>query len=140
MDPIRKDGDWTKFNDEMNLYNPKSKGAFMLLWLYSIEPPFYYYLNKACRQLDSTLLPLLGPFAAAILFVLRGTTEYFREDSIKSGFMLHNPESLYSKGKGNTHPLGYLCSTFLVFRGVSLNPETILQWISMIGLRRYTDQ
>ena len=47
------------------LRNPHSKAVYLLLWLYSIEPPLYFALNKACRQKDQTKLSMLGPFAAA---------------------------------------------------------------------------
>ena len=50
-------------NQDYNLRNPKSKAVFLVLWLYSIEPPFYFYLNQACRRMDATLLNMLGPFA-----------------------------------------------------------------------------
>ena len=50
---------------DYNLWNPKSKGCFIVLWLYSIEPPLYYFVNEACRLRDKTVVPLLGPFLAA---------------------------------------------------------------------------
>ena len=36
-------------DSEYDLWNPKSKACFIVLWLYSIEPPLYFYLNEACR-------------------------------------------------------------------------------------------
>jgi len=47
--------------------NPQTK---LILILYSMEPPFYEDLNKACRFLDPTKLYTLGPFANAMYKVL----------------------------------------------------------------------
>ena len=33
------------FNSDLNLANPKAKATVLILWLYSIEPPFYAALN-----------------------------------------------------------------------------------------------
>lgn len=56
--------------DEYDLYNPDSKCCFLVLFLYSIEPPFYFALNHACRKRESQLLPMFGPFAYALYKVL----------------------------------------------------------------------
>ena len=45
------------FNDSWHdevygLNNYRSKGTFFILWLFSIEPPFYFYVNEACRKRD----------------------------------------------------------------------------------------
>ena len=61
---------------------PESKACFSMLWMYSLEPPLYYMLNRACRNRDNALLPLLGPFAKAIAQVLNGA-EFYRNDKIK---------------------------------------------------------
>ena len=55
-----------------DLYNPISKACFSMLWMYSLEPPLYNMLNKACRNRIKALLPILGPFACAISSVLDG--------------------------------------------------------------------
>lgn len=59
------------FNDSWKdevygLNNYRSKGCFLIMWLYTIEPPFYFYVNEACRKRDESLLNLLGPFASAL--------------------------------------------------------------------------
>ena len=56
------------------LMNPYSSEICILLYLYSIEPPFYAALNSACRNLDHSLLSpvgllccwLIGPFARVL--------------------------------------------------------------------------
>lgn len=53
-------------DEEYGLWCPSSKACFLILWLYSIEPPLYSYLNKACRQMDVTMLSMLGPWARAL--------------------------------------------------------------------------
>jgi hypothetical protein len=72
------------YNSEYNLWNPNSKACFIVLWLYSIEPPLYYFFNEACRLRNKAVLPLLGPFAAAVGAILQGA-EYTRADTIMSG-------------------------------------------------------
>ena len=76
-----------KFNNnsdhDYDLYNPLSKGAFLVLFLYSIEPPFYFALNHACRKRDERFLPMFGPFARALNEVLI-FAESNRKDAIKT--------------------------------------------------------
>ena len=50
--------------------NPYSIEVMILLYLYSMEPPFYFELNQACRTLDHSQLNTLGPYAAAIGMLL----------------------------------------------------------------------
>ena len=45
------------------LEDPYSPEVVILLRLYTIEPPFYAYLNTACRQLDHSKLHMLGAYA-----------------------------------------------------------------------------
>ena len=65
-----------------DLMNPESKACFSMVWMYSLEPPLYHMLNKACRNRIKALLPILGPFACAISMVLTGA-ERFRKDKIE---------------------------------------------------------
>lgn len=37
-------------DEEYGLNNPGSKAVCLVMWLYSIEPPFYAYVNKAFRD------------------------------------------------------------------------------------------
>ena len=64
------DRKFDRYNSEYGLYCPTSKACFLILYFYSIEPPLYYYLNKACRHMDATALPLLGPWAWALAAIL----------------------------------------------------------------------
>ena len=80
------DKDWNfSTESDYNLVNPKSKGCFIVLWLYSIEPPLYYFVNEACRLRDKTVVPLLGPFLAAIAIILDGNAEGKRPDKREVG-------------------------------------------------------
>ena len=66
--------------------------------MYSLEPPFYRGLNKACREKDDTKIDHLGPFATALGEIIR-----FQE-------------------RNRTN-----CQTdnFKLYRGLSLSPEEI---------------
>ena len=46
---IRVDPRDPNFHSEYNLWNPRSKAVFLVLWFFSIEPPVYFQLNCACR-------------------------------------------------------------------------------------------
>ena len=70
------------YNSDYNLWNPKSKACFIVLWLYSIEPPLYFFFNEACRLRNKAVVPLLGPFASAVGMILAGAAEFFRPDKI----------------------------------------------------------
>jgi len=70
--------------DDYDLWWPTSKACFLVLFLYSIEPPLYFYLNDAIRTMNKALLPMLGPFASAIYLVLRGAEEN-RGDKMETG-------------------------------------------------------
>merc|ERR1712224_377144 len=115
---------------EYSLSIPTSKACFLILWLYSIEPPFYCHLNTACRLMDATLLPMLGPFASALYHILL-LAEGERSDKLYIGKDLHAPH--YNKH----HPLGCFSCSFLVFRGVSLSPSIIQRWTKMHGKSEY---
>jgi len=89
--------------DEYDLCNPKSKACFIVLWLYSIEPPLYYFVNEACRLRNKTVVPLLGPFVAAVAIILDGYAEGQRPDKIETF--------------RRDSPLGCMSGAFLLFRG-----------------------
>lgn len=61
-----------KVADEMlskPLENPKSDktpAAKLILWMYTIEPPFYAHVNNAARFYQKEKLDLLGPYAWAL--------------------------------------------------------------------------
>ena len=112
--------EWSK-DPELGYENPHSKIVFLVLFLYSIEPPLYFALNDACRKKDKLLLPMLGPFAQALYWVLEGT-ERGRKDRFTKGELLHNPR------KDIHHPLGYMSGCKLVFRGALLPPNILSQF------------
>jgi len=60
------DKKFDRFDEEYSLERPESKACFIVLWLYSIEPPLYYFFNEACRLRNKAVVSLLGPFAAAV--------------------------------------------------------------------------
>ena len=53
-----------------NLSRPDSPACCMILWLNSIEPPFYEYLKEACRESDEDKLLMLGPFAQCLYWII----------------------------------------------------------------------
>lgn len=79
-------------DSEYGYYNCHSKVVFLILFLYSIEPPFYFALNDACRKKDKRLLPMLGPFATALMDILTYTEAERDDDRITLGNELHDPE------------------------------------------------
>ena len=83
--------------EDNGLYNPDGRAVMLILWLYSIEPPFYSYLNKAMQTLDTTHLSMLGPFAKA-LHVIIVEAEKNRKDALK------NAEDIIRFSQ--SHPLG----------------------------------
>lgn len=124
-----------RFNDslkdrEYSLYNHASKACFLILWFNSIEPPFYFHLNEASRKKDQQLLPFLGPFACALYQILE-KAEAYKRDCLELGYKKHQPQ--FNK----LHPRGFMCSSFVVFRGASLMPGVVELWTQLEGQRMY---
>ena len=71
-----------------------------LLYIYSLEPPIYRYLNKASREKDASYIDTLGPFSDALRTIL------------------HHAE----KKRGDKIPAG---KAFKVYRGLGLLEEHI---------------
>lgn len=66
--------------------DPMSIVVCLVLYLYSIEPAFYAYINKACKEQDRTKLETLGPMARVLFQILvGGGTESQRSDKIPTG-------------------------------------------------------
>ena len=59
-----------------------------ILYMYSMEPPFYKYMNKACREKDWSKIDKLGPFAAVLGEIVRNQ-DPFREDRQPSDFKVY---------------------------------------------------
>ena len=105
--------------EENGLYNPEGRAVMLILWLYSIEPPFYSYLNKAMRKLDTTYLQLLGPFAKA-LHVIIVEAEKNRKDALR------NAEEIIRFKEED--PLGNQSCMFLHFKGIPMSEEALNDW------------
>ena len=114
--------------EEYGLWMPESKACFIVLWLYSIEPPLYYFFNEACRLRNKAVVSLLGPFAAAVGIILNGNAEKKRPDTIKGGYSHPNKSSL-----------GCMAGAFLLFRGCLLPPHAIAKFALMQGRRLYNE-
>ena len=98
---------------------------FLVLWLYSIEPPLYFHFNTACRHRDYTLLPLLGPFAYATGIILGGVAERGRGDGFKIGYLIDGKNTM--------------AGAFVVFRGAQL-PLHVVNRFALIKGRRWFNQ
>ena len=79
----------------------------------------YFFLNEACRLRNQNVVPLLGPFAAAVATILDGSAERGRPDTIKRGFNIDNS------------PLGFMAGAFLLFRGALLPPHAVAKFAMM---------
>ena len=82
----------------------------------------YYFVNEACRLRNKAVVPLLGPFAAAIAIILNGVAEAERPDKIGVGYKLKN-----------NSPLGVMSGAFLLFRGSLMPPHAIAKFALMQG-------
>lgn len=105
--------------EDNGLYNPDGRAVMLILWLYSIEPPFYSFLNKAMRKLDTTHLKLLGPFAKA-LHVIIVEAEKNRTDALR------NAEDIIRFKQED--PLGNQSCMFLHFKGIPMTKEALDDW------------
>ena len=72
-DPDQKFNRWD--GDEYSLHKPDTKACYSVVWMYSLEPPLYWLLNRAMRTKNMAYLQMLGPFAQAIRCVLGGAEE-----------------------------------------------------------------
>ena len=100
---------------------------FLILWLYSVEPPLYFHFNAACRDRNNKLLPLLGPFAKATGVILEGVAEERRGDGFERGLDIDDS------------PLETMAGAFVVFRGAQL-PLHVVNRYALIKGRRWFNQ
>ena len=99
--------------------DPNSVVVCLVLYLYSIEPPFYAYINKACKEQDKTKLKTLGPIVRVLYQILvGGGTESSREDRITTG-----QDRVKCKVS-----LGFYSESFILFRGAAMREQTIKEW------------
>lgn len=96
----------------------------MILWIYSIEPPIYGDLNKACRKMDPEMMEDLGPYAIALYRILFAC-EPRRDDRMPSTSAHRRYEEHFFK-------------TFLVYRGVAMKQEWLDAWTTNIGKKGLT--
>jgi len=70
-------------NEEV-LMDPSSPELTLIMYFYSMEPPFYAELNRAIKSVDSSKLNTMGPFARAIheILIHANYTEGKRADPV----------------------------------------------------------
>lgn len=103
--------------------NPYSKAACLTLFFYSIEPPFYAYLNKAIRCRDPKEVKALGPFASALYQVIT-RAESYRYDRETPGNIITSNKQLFSFQCS----LGHFEGSFLVFKGTQMLEAWLQPW------------
>ena len=69
-------------------FEPNNPIVQTILYLYSLEPPFYRHLNRACREKDISKVDKVGPFAATLGEIVRNQ-DAFREDRQMSDFKVY---------------------------------------------------
>jgi len=101
------------------LRDPYSAEVCMLLYLYSMEPPFYSDLYQACRSVDIFKVHTLGPFARALFELLKQCeySERRRDDALLQGVK-----------EGHEGPYGYFSQAFLAFRGANMPKQAVNEW------------
>lgn len=67
-----------------SLCNPLSKAVFVILYFYSLEPPFYHVVNEACRTMNEARLPIVGPIAKCLGTIFK-TAEDMKRDRVQRG-------------------------------------------------------
>ena len=80
-----------------------------LLWLYTIEPPFYLHVNNACRFKYMDHIDTLGPFIFAFSRI------------IQSNKQIKIDPKLYKGIKGE----GIFLRAFNVFRGARIDKKYV---------------
>ncbi len=96
----------------------------LVLWFYTIEPPFYAGLNHACRTGDEKFVEMLGPLAQCLYWIV-ARTESKRTDQI-----VHGQKILHAN---MNQPPGFFCSSFLLFRGTTMKEHWIDGWKEEVG-------
>lgn len=97
------------------LQDPDSPEVCLILYLYTIEPPFYADLLKACKLNDNSKLQTLGPFAYVLQKVMQYgyISERKRDDALKKGHAT------------KASPQGSFAQSFLLFRGTYMPDECL---------------
>lgn len=110
------------------LWDPKSSVVCLLLYLYSIEPPFYADVNKAIRLRDKAMLRTLGPFVRCLYQILVGGGT----ESVRSDRLLHGRDDLTLPGN-----MGFFSQSFLLYRGAAMKESWIKAWKQQIGRKLF---
>lgn len=106
--------------NELGEASEANKVNKFILWLYTIEPPYYLHVNNACRFKYMDHIDTLGPFIFAFGLC------------IQSNKQIKIDQSLYKGIKGE----GIFLRAFNVFRGGRLDKKYIEQWDAQSG--KYT--
>jgi len=124
------DTDLVKPMDRDVYSDPFSPEVQLILNLYSMEPPVHADLNNASRDLDLSKLVTLGPFAKAISGVLvnGNISDREREDTVGRGDQFHNPKPWDGSEPKIHRELGYMCKSFLLFRGALMKDRCVTDW------------
>lgn len=88
-----------------------------IMYLYTMEPPLYYDLNKASREVDMDKVETLGPLAKALYTLLDVsiTSSKYEPLHLKQGIL-----------NGYQNPMGKFAKSFLLFRGVHIEEKVTL--------------
>ena len=94
-----------------------------MYYMYSLEPPIYYYLNQACRTMDKSKLDTLGPYARVLYEMLwyGDVCDMKRDDKMRVGVNDGNDGDWLDPKP--TTPLGYFSQSFFTFRGVKMGEQ-----------------
>ena len=91
-----------------------------------MEPSIREDLNATYQDLGSKYINMLSPISCAMFDILQ-SAEVRREDRILSGNRLHHPPSHIF------HEQGYFNKSFLLFKGVIMKQEWIIQWLDCMN-------
>ena len=76
------------------MFNPKNPIVQNLLYMYTMETWLYHALNQAGRTKDESKIMMLGPYAWALTFILKGGEVLGRKDDPER-IRRTNPKILY---------------------------------------------
>lgn len=117
----------THLGDDYDLSNPNGKITMGVMYIYSMEPPFYSRLNEVCRECNDNMkdnrrqfeedLKHFGAYASALHSALNAERQ--REDKLPTGIEFYD----IPKGIDNSNGLGFFNQSFLLYRGVNLHKD-----------------
>lgn len=124
--PLTQDGD-----PEIGMHNPYSKISCFVLYAYSMEfgePPLYFVVNSAARDMQVQYIPTLGPYAK-VLGEIAQRAEQGREDhdKIRTGKYVEQKEG----GVSNN-----ISEIFLLWRGAQMKEDWLQPYFMALGKNR----